>query len=105
MLAQPRHWQGHYPGTPDEQRRLRHYGYSDRIRYYWPMPEARRAVDALLGALQGVRIPETLVSQHLPQLHGRVLARTLRPDARVLLIEAVRDVLRVYSRACRGTEP
>jgi len=104
MAAQPRDWQGHYPGTPDEQRRLRHTSYSDRIRYYWPMPAAREAVDGLLSALRDVRIPETLISQHLPRLHGRVMARSLPPDARILLIEAVRDVLRAYSRACRGTE-
>jgi len=104
MLAQPRDWQGHYPGTPDEQRRLRHHSYSDRIRYYWPMRPAREAVDGLLVALRGVRIPETLISQHLPRLHGRVMAGVLTPDARVLLIEAVREVLRAYSRACRGTE-
>ena len=104
MLAQPRDWQGHYPGTPDEQRRLRHHSYSDRIRYYWPMPAAREAVDGLLAALRGVRIPETLISQHLPRLHGRVTAGVPMPDARALLIEAVREVLRAYSRACRGTE-
>ena len=104
MLAQPRDWQGHYPGTPDEQRKLRHHSYSDRIRYYWPMPAAREAVDGLLSALQGVRIPETLIGQHLPRLHRRVVAGVLPPDARLLLIEAVRDVLRAYSRACRGTE-
>lgn len=103
MVAQPRDWQGHYPGTPEEQRRLRHYSYSDRIRYYWPMPPARDAVDGLLAALHGVRIPAPLISQHLPLLHGRVTAGALPPDARTLLIEAVRDVLRTYSRACRGT--
>lgn len=104
MTAQPRDWQGHYPGTPEEQRRLRHYSYSDRIRYYWPLPPAQEAVDGLLAALRGVRIPEPLISQHLPRLHGRVVAKVLPPDARVLLIEAVRDVLRTYSRACRGPE-
>jgi len=102
MLAQPRDWQGHYPGTPDEQRRLRHHSYSDRIRYYWPLRPARDAVDGLLAVLHGVCIPETLVRQHLPRLHGRVMAEELPSDARTLLIEAVRDVLRTYSRACRG---
>ena len=104
MTEQPRDWQGHYPGTPDEQRRLRHFSYSDRIRYYWPLPAAREAVDGLLAALGGVCIPKPLISQYLPRLHGRVLAGTLPPDARVLLAEAVRDVLRSYSRACRSPE-
>ncbi len=102
MTAQPNDWQGHYPGTPADQRRLRHYSYSDRIRYYWPMPQARETVDGLLTLLQGVRIPGTLISQHLPRLYGRVMAGTIRPEARALLIETVRDVLRTYSRACRG---
>ncbi len=102
MTAQPKEWQGHYPGTPEDQRRLRHYSYSDRIRYYWPMSEARRVVDGLLAALQGVRIPGTLISQHLPRLHERVMAGAVQPEARGLLIEAVRDVLRTYSRACRS---
>lgn len=104
MTARPKDWQGHYPGTPEEQRLLRHYSYSDRIRYYWPMPEAREAVDGLLATLEGVRLPETLVSQHLPRLHGRVVAGEVQPEARTLLIEAVRGVLRAYSRACRGIE-
>jgi len=104
MIAQPKDWQSHYPGTAEDQRRLRHYSYSDRIRYYWPMPEAREAVDGLLAALQGVRIPGTLISQHLPRLHERVMTRTIRPEARGLLIEAVRDVLRIYSTAGRGTD-
>lgn len=104
MTAQPTHWQGHYPGTPEDQRRLRHDSYSDRIRYYWPLPEARAAVDGLLAGLQGVRLPDALIGQHLPRLHGRVMAGAVRPEARGLLIEAVRDVLRDYSRACRGIE-
>ena len=105
MTAQPRDWQGHYPGTPVEQRRLRHYSYSDRIRYYWPLSAARAAVDGLLAALQDVQIPETLISQHLPRLHGRVLARNVLPDAQALLMETMRDVLRTYSRACRPGAP
>ena len=102
MTAQPGEWQGHYPGTPEDQRRLRHFSYSDRIRYYWPRPEARAAVDGMLAALEGVRIPATLISQYLPRLHGRVMAGAVQPNARALLIEAVRDVLRSYARACRG---
>lgn len=102
MTARPQDWQGHYRGTAEDQRRLRHYSYSDRIRYYWPAPEARAAVNGLLAALDGVRIPGTLISQHLPRLYERVMAGQVRPDARLLLIEAVRDVLRTYSEAYRA---
>ena len=44
----------------------------------------------------------TVPSQHLPRLYERVMAGQVRPDARLLLIEAVRDVLRIYSEACRA---
>ena len=100
MLAEPRHWRTHYPGPPDAQRVLRHYSYSDRIRYYWPEPGAMAATAALMRRLDGVALPETLVSQYLPRAYDRVAAGLLKPDARVLLVEAVRDVLRVYGRAC-----
>ncbi len=102
MLANPRHWQTHYPGTPPQQRVLRHYSYSDRIRYYWPSPEARTAVEAMFARLHGVRIPETLISQYLPRLHERVLTRTVAPEPRRLVIESVRDVLRGYGHAVTG---
>lgn len=102
MLAEPGHWRSHYPGTPDQQRILRHFSYSDRIRYYWPAPAARAAVGRLIEHLDTMPVPETLISQFLPTLQPRVLAGTLRPEAPVLVMEAVRDVLRSYARAGRG---
>lgn len=105
MQADPVYWRSHYPGTPEQQRLLRHYSYSDRIRYYWPAPAARQAVDRLLARLADVPIPETLVSQFLPRLYPRVVGRALKPNPRDLVIEAVRDVLRSYAAACRPELP
>ena len=102
MLADPSYWQAHYRGTPAEQHLLRHYSYSDRIRYYWPTAEARTAVERLLARLSDQVIPETLISQFLPTLYPRVMAGTVQPVPRELMIEAVRDVLRNYASACRG---
>ncbi len=102
MLADPSYWQAHYRGTPAEQRLLRHYSYSDRIRYYWPTAEARTAVERLLAKLSDQAIPETLISQFLPTLYPRVMAGTVQPVPRELMIEAVRDVMRNYASACRG---
>ena len=99
MLTEPKHWQTHYPGTEPEQRVLRHYSYSDRIRYYWPAPEAVAAAEGLVARLEGARIPQTLISQYLPRLFERVMTGELAAEPRALLIEAVRDVLRIYARA------
>ena len=100
MREQPGHWQTHYPGTPAAQHVLRHYSYSDRIRYYWPLPAAQAVCAQLLDRLGTAEIPPTLVSQYLPRLYGRVITGRLATDARGLLIAAIRDVLRGYARAC-----
>jgi len=102
MLADPAHWRSHYPGTPEQQRVMRHYSYSDRIRYYWTVPAARQGVEALLAHLAGRRIPETLISQFLPLLYRRVVDGQLAPEPEALLRAAVGDVLRLYATACRG---
>ena len=103
MRADPAHWLSHYPGTPEQQYVLRHYSYSDRIRYYWTVPEAKQGVERLLARLQGARIPETLISQFLPLLYRRVMDGRLQPEPEALLREAVGDVLSVYRQASVGS--
>jgi D-tagatose-bisphosphate aldolase class II non-catalytic subunit len=100
MLRNPKHWATHYHGDAAALKILRHYSYSDRIRYYWPEPEAVAAVDGLFARLEGVTIPEPLVSQYLPRLYDRVATGVFEASAHRLAIEAVRDALRPYSAAC-----
>ena len=100
MLADPGHWQSHYPGDAAAQRLLRHFSYSDRIRYYWGVPALRDAAAELIARFGARQIPATLVSQYLPRLADRVAAGAVDADARTLLVETVRDVLRRYARAC-----
>ena len=101
MLANPLDWQAYCHGDADQQRIQRHFSYSDRIRYYWNQPQARAAVDRLMAALQGVTIPETLISQYLPRLYPAVMAGAL-PGAADLVLAAIRQALAPYSAACRG---
>jgi D-tagatose-1,6-bisphosphate aldolase subunit GatZ/KbaZ len=96
MLADPQHWQSHYPGTPDQQRLQRHFSYSDRIRYYWTQAEATDAVDLLFGELSGIAIPETLVSQYLGRLYPRVAAGELPARPRDLCLAAIDLALEPY---------
>jgi D-tagatose-bisphosphate aldolase class II non-catalytic subunit len=104
MLADPRHWQSHYHGGSEQERWLRHYGYSDRIRYYWPSPDSGRAVERLLSHLSERALPESLIAEFFPDLHARVVGGGLVPQPRSLMLEAVRDVLRVYAAACDAAE-
>jgi D-tagatose-1,6-bisphosphate aldolase subunit GatZ/KbaZ len=49
MVADPKNWQGHYHGTETEMAQQRHTGLADRIRYYWPHPQAQAAVSELMS--------------------------------------------------------
>ncbi|WP_292477021.1 class II D-tagatose-bisphosphate aldolase, non-catalytic subunit, partial [Mesorhizobium sp.] len=99
MLASPGNWQKYYPGTPDEQRLQRHFSFSDRIRYYWPSPDAQHATEALLAALGDREIPRPLISQYLGHLDAEVGAGRITPTAHELLIASVTRVLDTYRRA------
>ena len=101
MLANPGHWAAYYSGKPDGQRVLRHFSYSDRIRYYWSTPTATEAVRRLFRHLDETGTPIALISQFLPTVYPRVFSGAVPLDPRTMVIEAVRDVLRRYAAACQ----
>jgi D-tagatose-1,6-bisphosphate aldolase subunit GatZ/KbaZ len=100
MLRAPADWQAHYSGTPAEQKLLRVYSYSDRIRYYWHFPEVARAVDRLVANLNSVTVPESMWSQYLPLQYAQIRASQLKRDPESVIISCVREVLRTYAAAC-----
>jgi D-tagatose-1,6-bisphosphate aldolase subunit GatZ/KbaZ len=102
MLAHPTDWQKYYRGSIEEQRLLRVYSYSDRIRYYWRFSEVEASVARLIRNLQETPMPETLLSQHCPRQYDEIRAGRLKNDPKTLAIANVSMVLETYSRACRG---
>jgi len=60
------HWTSYYRGDADYVSQLRHFSYSDRIRYYWMVPNVQRALRKLVSNLKKNKIPETIVSQYFP---------------------------------------
>ena len=103
MLARPGEWQRYYTGTDEEQRLARRYSYSDRMRYYWPDPEIEAAVRRLLDEPRRRGLPDPLLSAFLPAQYDRVRRGLLAPSPRELVIDRVRDVLRVYAAAVTPT--
>lgn len=97
MQTEPAHWVRYCHGDPAALWMQRHFGYSDRIRYYWPDPMAQAGVDALCRRLSGRTIPETLMRQFLPSLPA-----TADRDMDSLLCQAVMAVLTLYDAATRG---
>ncbi len=102
MREEPANWGKYYHGSPEALRLQRHFSYSDRIRYYWPHPKVATAVDELLRLLDGVTIPETLISQYLAGSYERVRDGRVAPQAKALAIAAVDAVLEDYFAACKG---
>jgi D-tagatose-1,6-bisphosphate aldolase subunit GatZ/KbaZ len=100
MLAQPRHWSKHYPGSSAEQRLLRRYGLSDRCRYYWGEAPVVAAVDTLFANLDALQIPLSLLSQHLPEQYLEVLQGQLPASASALVQHKIGRLLAQYARAC-----
>ncbi|GGA66614.1 tagatose-bisphosphate aldolase [Edaphobacter acidisoli] len=100
MLLHPEHWHKHYHGSPEELRLLHRYSYSDRIRYYWPAPEVRAAVDLLMTNLESTGVPETLLSAIMPDQYRAVRAGDLRATPHELTIHRIQQALQPYASAC-----
>ena len=100
MLANPRDWASHYAGTAAEQTYLRHFSFSDRLRYYWTQPSVQEAVARLLTNLGTRPLPLPLISQFLPQHMAAVQAGTLAGTAEALCLANVKRALVPYADAC-----
>jgi D-tagatose-1,6-bisphosphate aldolase subunit GatZ/KbaZ len=101
MLRNPADWERYYKGDAREVRFARRFSYSDRIRYYWPQPEAEAALARLLANLEQWPAPLSLISQHLPVQYNAVRQGLLSPAPRALIRHKVLEVLDLYARACR----
>ena len=98
MLSEPKHWVKYY--AAHQERLLRRYSYSDRIRYYWNHPLVADAVDKLLANLTDTTIPLPLLSQYLPRQYAAVRAGDLANHPRELVIHNVMQITGRYAAAC-----
>ncbi|MBT9494307.1 MAG: D-tagatose-bisphosphate aldolase, class II, non-catalytic subunit [Paucibacter sp.] len=100
MLAEPKHWQKHYSGSPAEQHLLRAYALSDRCRYYWGDAAVLAALARLIANLEQQSMPLPLLSQYLPEQFDAVLRGELQAKPLALAQHKVGMVLARYARAC-----
>ena len=103
MLANPVYWQKYYRGDAQAMHLARKYSFSDRSRYYWPVPKVQLAFSRLLQNLGGRPLPLTLLSQYFPVQYGRIRGGEISNGPRAILLDKVRRVLSDYSYACGYT--
>ncbi len=100
MLKEPVFWKKYYQGDEQQLALKRKYSFSDRSRYYWPMPELDSAKNILYSNLSGNKIPLSLLSQYMPVQFYKVCEGLLDPEPEQLVHSHIQTVAGIYSRAC-----
>lgn len=96
MLSDNKYWAPYYQGSEAQQTYARAFSFSDRARYYLPVPQVNDAVNRLLSNLDREGIPLALLSQYLPRQYERVRSGTLPDRAADLLIDHIGDWIDDY---------
>lgn len=96
MISQPDNWKKHYHGTEEKLKFARKYSYSDRCRYYLPVPEVDSSLKLLISNLKKAGIPLTLISQYMPVQYRKIREGLLENDPEALLKDKVDNLLDDY---------
>ncbi len=100
MLKNPVYWKNYYSGSESEIAHKRKYSFSDRCRYYWPLPELEQAIALLLNNLSGREIPLSLLDKQLPFQAELIRKGAILPGPRALIHSKIMEVTSLYSKAC-----
>lgn len=101
MLAEPENWIHHYHGTDEEIALARKYSYSDRCRYYLTNDRVQEAVKKLFQNFEQITIPLNLLHQFMPNQYEKVVRGELKNQARLLVYDAVLEVVATYEYAIK----
>lgn len=80
MLENPKNWINHYHGDERKKRLSRSYSYSDRVRYYLPLPEVKLALEKMIENLKSIGIPLNMLSQFMPVQYEKIRKGQLKND-------------------------
>jgi len=103
MLQRPEYWQNHYHGGENELRLARRYSLSDRIRYYWPLPEIQQALNRLINNLTRHIPALSLLSQYLPLEYEAIREKKIGQNPLDIIFHKIDQVLDKYSYACQSS--
>ena len=60
MRENPRYWRSYY--SEDDKLKW-HFSYADRIRYYWPLPIVKKAVENLIATFDELKVPDKILAE------------------------------------------
>lgn len=104
MLDNPVYWRGYYPETESGSGFSRMFSLSDRIRYYWPVPQVEAALQRLLENISAHPVPLSLLSQYLPVQYSLVREGLLPSEPKAWIRHKIQAVLADYAYACGISE-
>lgn len=99
MIKNPKYWEKYYNGTEKGKRLLRKYSFLDRSRYYWNMPEVKKAVKILIKNLNKRKIPLPLISQFMPIQYNKIREGQLENNPLSLIKDKISCVLDRHNSA------
>jgi len=100
MNQYPQYWVKHYHGSAEQIAIKKKFSYSDRIRYYWTMPELTDAVNTMLANLSRCNIPLTLLSQYLPNQYSAIFNNAIANTPTAIIYDKLSEVFHAYFNAC-----
>lgn len=96
MVNNPKNWEKYYHGDEGRITLARKYSFSDRCRYYLPVPEVQEAIKRLMENLKNVEIPLSLISQYMPVQYERIRKGLLAKDPESLAKDRVINCIDQY---------
>jgi D-tagatose-1,6-bisphosphate aldolase subunit GatZ/KbaZ len=101
MDENPAPWKPYHHGDAGS-RTLRYFSFSDRVRYFWPLPELQASIKRLMKNLATCDIPLPLISQYLPRQYEAIREGRLQAGPEALIRSSIMEVTARYSAACQN---
>ena len=99
MVSDPKYWNKYYFGSEHDKAIQRHYGLSDRCRYYYADATVNAAAKKLVENVSTIDLPLGLIHQFLPNQYEKIVTGRLNPDVDSLICDHIIDVVRNYEYA------
>ena len=76
------------------------FSYSDRIRYYWPVPRVQDSIATLIGNLRSVDPPLSIIKQYFQLQYWRIREGKLENEPVAIILDYIGDEVRKYANSC-----